>query len=144
MLHIGFTGTHMGMSNRQRAAFQFMIEHMRPSVTLHHGDCVGADNQAHNIAMRIFATGTLTGIVLHPPDKDILRAFCSKDAESSICIEVQRPKPYLMRNRDIVAACSLLIAAPEMILTGEPTRGGTWYTIRYARTLHRPIIILDP
>ncbi len=46
----------------------------------------------------------------------------------------------LDRNRDIVAAVSILIAAPETDI--EEQRSGTWATVRYARKKGIPVVIV--
>jgi predicted Rossmann fold nucleotide-binding protein DprA/Smf involved in DNA uptake len=52
------------------------------------------------------------------------------------------PRPYLVRNRDIVDVCNLLLATPGG--TVEQLRSGTWATIRYARRIGRPVWIVFP
>lgn len=85
----------------------------------HHGDCVGADAQAAEIAREV---GYL--IHGHPPDKDSQRAFFPSDI-------LYEPKPYLERNKDIVLSSEMLIATPKE--REEQKRGsGTWATIRFA------------
>ena len=128
MKHIGFTGTRSGMSEAQKAGFIALLESLMPCV-FHHGDCVGADEEAHLMARTLGIS-----VVIHPPIKDDLRAFC--DGAS----EVRAPKSYFARNRDIVNECSLLIATPY---TDEETSGGTWYTINYARKVKKPVAILQ-
>jgi hypothetical protein len=98
----------------------------------HHGDCVGADAEAHAIALE-----RSLRIYLHPPDVDAKRAFCP---EASFTFA---PRPYLERNRAIVNACRVLIAAPSQ--SAEVLRSGTWATVRYARRTRRlHIYILEP
>jgi hypothetical protein len=94
---IGFTGTQEGMSEKQRSSLRqvlagFFADGAR---VFRHGDCVGADAQAHAIAK---ATGFR--VVIHPPSDDSKRAFCQGDA-------VLTPRPYLVRNRHIVDASSV-------------------------------------
>jgi len=97
---------------------------------VHHGDCLGADADMHRIAR---ANGQY--IVGHPPIKNDFRAFCDFDEE-------HLPKEYLTRDRDIVHDSELLIATPAEM---EPQpKGGTWYTVRYAETLKKPIVIVWP
>lgn len=47
----------------------------------------------------------------------------------------------LARNRRIVAAVDVLIAAPET--DREELRSGTWATIRYARAAGKPVVMLS-
>jgi len=94
----------------------------------HHGDCIHADAEAHDIAY-----GIGYAVVIHPPDNDSKRAF-----KGVICGKILLPratvlpaKPYLDRNRDIVAAVSRMLACPKE--REEQLRSGTWATVRYAR-----------
>ena len=112
---IGFTGTQRGMTPAQAREVerQFAL-----GTVLHHGDCVGADHEAHSIARKL---GMI--IVLHPPNSGVKRAYCQAD-------KVMPPAPYLIRNHEIVDASKILIAAPKE--SSEVLRSGTWATIRYA------------
>jgi hypothetical protein len=91
--------------------------------TFHHGDCVGADAEAHVIA-------TVLGFetVVHPPKNEKLRAFCKGDL-------ILEPRDYLARNHQIIDATDLLFAVPD---GPETKRSGTWSTIRYARKVAEP------
>jgi hypothetical protein len=128
MKHIGFTGTRSGMSAVQKTAFAELLESLVPCV-FHHGDCVGADSEAHLMARTLGIS-----VVIHPPVKEDLRAFCEGASEE------RTPKSYFARNRDIVNECSLLIATPY---TNEETSGGTWYTINYAKRVKKTVAILQ-
>ena len=97
----------------------------------HDGDCVGSDKEAHAIVTK--AVGCR--MVGHPPDNDKAQAHCMYDM---ICL----PRPYLERNRDIVNDVDHMIATPATM--GEEGRGGTWYTIRYAREKRRKLTIIYP
>ncbi len=131
-MKIGFTGTQRGMSEAQRISFEAGLRLMFEGLSdeFHHGDCIGADAQAHTIAEKI---GFI--MVLHPPIDPKKQAHCEGDFS-------RKPKPYIERNHDIVDETELLIATP-----GEPTeqlRSGTWATIRYARKLRRRLVIIGP
>jgi hypothetical protein len=112
------------------------IDHNNPYVELwaHHGDCIGADEQFHNLAItHSFA------IHLHPPEIRLKRAWCRlaelHDSES--------PKPYRERNQDIVNAVDLLIATPaQPEADPRSKRSGTWMTIRLARRANKPHVII--
>lgn len=128
-MRIGFTGTQQGMSRFQAVQFRQLITSL--GVThLHHGDCVGADEQADGIARLLGVE-----IIIHPPDDPSKRAFCAQTGDI-----VWRPLPYLERNHDIVEESELLIAAPRG--DQEQLRSGTWATVRYARKLLRSVVIL--
>lgn len=66
------------------------------------------------------------------------RAFCDQTGPT----ELREPAEYLDRNHAIVDECSVLIAAPRSLT--EEQRSGTWATVRYARKMGRPVVILDP
>lgn len=56
----------------QRAALVQLLVGLQPT-ELHHGDCVGADADAHRLAREHLTT---TRIVVHPPDNPVKRASC--------------------------------------------------------------------
>lgn len=128
-MRVGITGTHKGATKAQLQTLRRLLtEH--GATRLHHGDCVGADAQAHGVGREL---GLF--VVVHPPIKDKLRAFCVGD-------EIRRVKPYLVRDCEIVDECELLLALPDSYV--ERARSGTWYTVRYARREHRRLIIIGP
>ena len=128
-MKVGFTGTQHGMSLWQQEQLRNLL--LEPTFTeFYHGDCIGADNQAHTIAL---SSGLQ--IVVHPPTDDRKRAFVAEG-------ELLPQYPYLERNKHIVEACDLLIAAPKTL--EEIVRSGTWSTVRYARRIGRKYIILEP
>jgi len=129
---IGFTGTRLGMTPPQRIAVRELLEQFKTGDDeFHHGDCVGADSQAHDLAeeKNLFT-------VSHPPRNPRLRAFKS----ANLTLE---EKSYHDRNCDIVKTCDLLIAAVDGMM--EVVRGsGTWSTIREARRLHKRRHVVYP
>lgn len=136
-LRIGFTGTQEGMSIAQLSTFYDWFP--KSASQFHHGDCVGADENADGI-VRMIAPDTT--IVIHPPSDSKKRAFCPKNTPRTGTIDIVHPvKPYLDRNKDIVDDTRYLIATPK---GPEELRSGTWSTIRYARKLGRPIMIIYP
>lgn len=133
---IGFTGTSQGMTQRQRATVHYLFGELVLTV-LHHGDCVGADAQAHKIALDLAAS-----VVVHPPSDPKLRAFCMGD----VTVTVLGPRPYLARNKDIVLrGVDGIIAAPkDFIAPASLRKQGTWTTIGYARKAKRRLWIVYP
>jgi hypothetical protein len=127
---VGFTGTIEGMSERQLTALRVHLMAVEPNSEFHHGDCLGADEEAHEIAHEL---GFL--IVIHPPLNKSKRAFCTR------AFQVLKPKQYLERNHDIVDACQVLFAAPKT--DEEELRSGTWATVRYARKMNKQRLILS-
>ena len=131
-MKIGFSGTRKGMSEEQIIAFIDTIRDIDTKNTItefHHGDCIGSDEQAHNIVAKDL---NYCNIYVHSPIDNKKRAYCS----GFVCFE---PEGYLKRNKIIVDVCDLLIAAP---LTDEIKRSGTWSTIRYARKKKKSVIII--
>ncbi len=136
---IGFTGTQLGMTLPQKKHVKELLKALQGSaihgqdVQFHHGDCIGADAEAHDIANELKFE-----IVRHPPTNPEKRAFKKEGI-------LLREKPYLERNHDIVKETGLLIATPKEG-TEPPGRrcGGTWATVRYARKMDKGIIIVWP
>jgi len=129
-MKIGFTGTRQGISFEQRNELQRILR-SKGTEQFHHGDCFGADCEAHRIARRL-----LIPVVLHPPSDEYQRAFCHG-------WDVARaPLPYLERNRAIVDETDELIACPVGFT--EEWRSGTWATIRYATKRGKPVLIILP
>jgi len=132
---IGFTGTRKGITeyqfNRLMERLGDIMDNAKEGeiVEFHHGDCVGADAQAaemaHSVGMRI---------VSHPPFLSVRRAYAHSD-------ETLPVKGYKARNRDIVNVCDILLACPEGC---ETMRSGTWYTIRIAYRTNKSIVIFMP
>lgn len=129
---VGFTGTRKGMARPQRHAFASWLAALPPAV-FHHGDCIGSDEEAHDIAQ---AEGWT--IEAHPGSgwaSYRMVAHCGG-------VDVRHPpKPYLERNIDIATVASVLAATPE---GPEVARSGTWATVRVARRLGRPVVIFWP
>lgn len=133
---IGFTGTQRGMTIPQMRKVEQILEHARGKGygLFHHGDCVGADAQAHDLAV-------IHGyaIVIHPPTNSSKRAFKHRDSRMPVAVEPK--KDYLARNHDIVDDSDFMIATPGE--EKEQLRSGTWATIRYARK-RGPVTIIGP
>jgi len=135
MIHIGFTGTRHGMTPAQADALAARLAPyaVADAWAFHHGDCQGADAEAHEIAWMLGAI-----VHVHPPDNGTWRAYCAGPSR----VRRAAPLPYLQRNQAIVDACDVLIAAPRH--AQKERRSGTWATIRAAQKLGKPVIILPP
>ena len=125
---VSFTGTQDGMTSDQKYELENLLNQLEAS-EFHHGDCEGADEEAHDIAL-----GMGLKIVKHPPTNPRKRAFCKGAAE------VREEKDYLIRNHDNVDEGEVLIATPKEMV--EKIRSGTWATVRYARKKGRDIFIV--
>lgn len=128
MRRVGFTGTQHGMSDAQKDFLRELLH--APGTELHHGDCVGADEEADEIARSLGCK-----IVVHPPSDPKKRAFCAQPGDT-----VWEERHYLERNVDIVDATRELVAAP--LTDREQLRSGTWATVRYARKTGRKVTVL--
>jgi len=63
MSGVGFTGTRAGMTSEQRTTVNRLLRELAP-IWAHHGDCIGSDDQFHDLAKLAGAK-----IMLHPPEK---------------------------------------------------------------------------
>lgn len=124
----GFTGTRKGMTEAQKLYLAFELNRLKVT-ELHHGDCVGADDEANTIAR---AMGIKT--VGHPPSITQHRAF-------STCDQWYSARPYIERNHNIVNCTVHLFVAPDS--PAEVVRSGTWATFRYAQQRNRPITMVE-
>jgi len=133
---IGYTGTQKGMTEQQKNILRKMLGEIYGNdfyqfpMIFHHGDCIGGDEEACEIALEI-------GFELHchPPINPNKRAF----VESKY---MEDERPYLDRNHDIVNACHTIFAAP--FEKEEMLRSGTWATIRYAKKRNKRLFIIYP
>lgn len=128
---MGFTGTRNGMTAAQRAAFRRIVAEAGPD-EFHHGDCVGADAEAHDDVTEILPACKR---VVHPPVDQANRAFMGGD-------ESRQPKTHLARNRDIVEESDFLVGASVSDVPLD--RGGTWYTIDYAIRRGKTVRVVWP
>ena len=130
-MKVGFRGTREGMTDAQKEAFRQVLAEYRPD-EFHHGDFVGADAEAHAIVKTAYPE---TRIVIHPPTKKTLRAFCRGD-------ELRPARGYIARNRELVRTCDMLVAAPRSM--EDQQMSGTWAVIRYARIRSMTTVVLHP
>lgn len=139
---IGFTGTQKGMAGgRQIQAIIDLLRWCPQLQRVHHGDCVGADNE-FDCLVRMYAESEHREHItvhVHPPTNNSKRAFCDVN-RIVLANVVHEPRPYLDRNKDIVVAVDFLIAAP--FEQDEQLRSGTWSTIRYARKIGKPHLVV--
>lgn len=129
---LGMTGTRNPITTQQRDWLRSVLENCGQ---LHHGACVNADEEAHDIAV-----GFDTTIVVHPPSDQRLMMPSWKWFQRG-GIYVMSPKPFLVRNRHIVADTERLIAIPD---GPERETGGTWYTVRHALKSGKGVTICYP
>jgi len=128
-MRLGITGTREGMSPAQKELFEFVAREYNPT-EFHHGDCEGADAEAHDIIRHINPS---IRIVVHPPIYPYRRAYKKGD-------EMRPPYDYIPRDKNIVNEINYLIGAP--LTDEEIIRSGTWTTIRYAKKIGREYLVL--
>jgi ketopantoate reductase len=128
--NFGFTGTRHGMTDAQKVALRNFLD--GGTGHFHHGDCIGADSEAHDIADECGYA-----IVLHPPSNYQNRAWRKVPAHM-----MKSELPYMMRNREIVNDTVALIATPAEM--DEQPRGGTWSTVRFAKKLGKSVVLILP
>ena len=133
MIHVGFTGTRHGMTEAQKSAVFNLVSDLAhvDNLTTHHGDCIGADAEFHNISCLL-----ATRLVVHPPVDESHRAFV-KDAH-----EWRAACTHFARNRAIVLESTVMIATPYE--AKRQMRGGTWYTISRAMLSGKPLALVLP
>ncbi len=128
-MKIGVTGTRQGMSMHQKE--QFVLKLFELNLTeFRHGDCIGADAEAHDIVREFFPD---VKIIIYPPVLTKNRAWKKGDI-------IMEPEPYLTRDHKIVDASEFMIGAPHT--DEEVLRSDTWATIRYARKRSRDYMVL--
>ena len=127
----GMTGTRKGMTVTQRNVFLHAL-HQHPKLDhLVHGDCIGADADAHQIARSLGHTVTIRPCTLTDQ-----RAFCAADHEHP----ARKP---LGRNADIVNEAEGMFAFPSGYKEMK-RKSGTWATIRYTRKAGKLLYIIYP
>lgn len=130
-LNVGFTGTKEGLTALQRGslfrASRAIMNTVSTPICLHHGDCIGADSEMHDIARELGWR-----IQIHPPILHKYRAF--READLMI------PEgSYLSRNETIVNASDVMFSCPKAMV--EQTRSGTWHATRFARKKRKRIYL---
>lgn len=119
------------MHPKQMLTVQAIVGFLVPTEA-HHGDCLGADAEFHDIVRE----KTSATIIVHPPTNPKNRAFKQGDF-------IMKEKPFMVRDDDIIEESALMLATPFQF--EEQGRGsGTWATIRHTRKARKPLIIIWP
>lgn len=132
-MRVGFVGNLSGLTSAQKEALICWVAENDFEITeFHHGDNVGADDQADTI-VREFALA-FCRIIVHPANSNSVRAFTSdKDwpyDKPEIVVETRRKRPPILRNCEIVEQVDMMIVAPK---TREPINHScTWFAYGYA------------
>jgi len=133
---VGFTGTSEGMMNEQVLEVHMLLGEfknigVRKAV---HGLCIGADEQFHTMA-RAFQYWMIGRPGVTKSGKVWKRSLVE-------CDTVFPAKFFLKRNPDIVDSSGVMLATPKE--SNEMIGSGTWATIRYARKVQKPLILIRP
>lgn len=139
-VHVGFSGTQDGMTDLQNTKITIgarLLFNAHDSVVAHHGDCIGADAQFHEIMLKVAREfpGKRLRLIGHPCNIEHKRAHCIFDWVNPV-------KPPLERNHDIVDVSKFMLFTPKEM--HEVLRSGTWATIRYCRKRGGPYQIFYP
>jgi hypothetical protein len=115
---LAFTGTQTGMTKAQKKVFRSLLLEMKPRVFIH-GDCIGADSDAHDITEELGVE-----IWIRPCTLSNKRAY----RKGKLLAEPEDP---IVRNHKMVDESHALVACPGQV---QPQlRSGTWATIRYSK-----------
>lgn len=143
-----FTGSREGMTDQQIHMLTLLLSVLAPAC-LHHGDCVGSDEKAHDVMTRLntlypreqLRKGASTRIIpralihIHPGPGAYYRAGCHGDFTYPV-------QPFLDRNHQMVDMTDLTIATPK---EAQPVlRSGTWATFRYSMGQLKPTVLIQP
>ena len=135
-IDIGFTGTKNGLTFIQKQTVKWVLTYIHDKYNdsfllyFRHGECVGADEQSHLLALNIGYQ-----IIIHPPIKEKYKSEKCNEYFSKL-----KAKGYLERDRRIVETSQLLIACPK---DDNRIGGGTCYTINYAISTNCPVRIIQ-
>lgn len=124
---------------RRSLSYQPTVEEVdQDQPVLDYGLCVGSDDQTSEVA-----TWFGYRLIAHPAS-DVSPDLIATPFHGATVLQA---KPALERNRDIVDASGVLVAAPREQLDGEwhkrkpmgVLRSGTWATVRYAVEAGKPV-----
>jgi hypothetical protein len=145
----GFTGPRGGPSRVQSLWLKTLFDTVGYKCTFHHGACIGSDAAAH---WRAIDAGVPI-IVVHPPiSTKYMMDLCIPAIRvtprygvqyrvKGTLVKVLPAKRYYDRDRDIVDVAERMVSTPA----GPPTpHSGTWLTINYALSQHKPISLCYP
>jgi hypothetical protein len=135
MTHLGFTSSREQPNTwQQNTIAELLLWHRGMGFThFHHGDCVGGDFFGAHMAYRFGYV-----VVCHPPINPSLRGYAPYH-------EIWEPKPYALRNTDVVAQSHAGIGAPNTEpQASHASSRGTWSTIEKFNRAGCPHWIVSP
>jgi len=130
---LGFTGTRWGTNEAQEEILKRLIRQYMPDNALH-GGCQGSDIRFAQLCREI---NPKCLIERYPgPIGDPFQGSFKDDI-------IHPNEKHLARNRLIVRRADVMIGTPyEYEEPSDNRAGGTWWTIRYARKVHKEIIVI--
>jgi len=129
----GFSGTRAGMSHTQYEIIRVCLSIGKPAI-VRHGGAHGSDTEFHALWRE---ECPLRFADIWPADQARVKLFDGQDH-----VAMNSVRPPLTRNEEIVKRSTFLIAAPHS--QKEELRSGTWTTVRMARRIHVPVLIVWP
>lgn len=133
---IAFTGTRQGMTDEQGGRFLALLERARARLgpcILHHGDCIGSDDDADMLAASI-------GLVRHIRPSTVAGTRAHTERRGALVVAPEA-EPW-MRDQWTVDAGWFLVATPKTFKVEE--RSGTWMTVRMARKAGKTAYVIWP
>lgn len=131
---IGFSGTQKGMTEFQKENLKMLLDKFKVTEFVH-GDCIGADSQANDIALDLGCNKfTIFPSNIHKKrawkfnsDKDLNKKWLLSLVDGNL-VRWGTILPPLERNALIVQHSEILIACPKE--HRHTIQSGTWATIR--------------
>lgn len=142
-MKLGFTGTREGISAAQKEWLRQFVRNNADYIDeVHHGDCVGGDNEFDDIVREI--ASCVTSVIVHPSNVEKLRAYVdcksSRAGRPMLKTVMLEPRPPILRDCVIVEEVDVLIVMPK---GKEPQRhSGTWFTYRYAKKKEKIVYLV--
>jgi hypothetical protein len=130
-LAVGFSGSRIPPTVRGRDWLEATLSRLRLA-QFSHGDCVGADQAAHQITRALFPEAFFN--IRPGQGNGANRANCFPEGPGVI----HKPVDNLVRDRLIVSESDVLVALP---MRAYNIRSGTWFTIRYALGQRVPVVV---
>lgn len=129
-VEIGFTGSRSGTTSKQQTVLKDLFIEAAAygdhDTMFHHGDCIGADEDAAHLAYAL-------GFELHAWPQSTTPKTRANTKKQFTSTTVHRSRPPLERNQMIVDRVDIMICCPK---GPEERRSGTWAAIRYALKQH--------
>lgn len=137
---IGFTGSREGPTKEQRDMWGYVCKELI-GIEAHNGCAIGVDRYVALNPTKQAQKRNWTA-VFWPANQDGLNWAADVGRAYVKYGLLREVRPPLERNKCIVTESHGLIAMP--ITIEEQVRSGTWATIRYARKMGKPVLVIGP